>query len=443
MIPVIDIFAGPGGLGEGFSSLRTPAHGIPFRVCLSIEKDRHAWETLRLRSFFREFPDGEVPDDYYEHLRGELSREDLYHSFPGESANADAIAKNVELGSKEWPEANVRSLIENVLGRRKNFVLVGGPPCQAYSVVGRSRNKGNSGYTPETDQRSTLYTEYLQILADHQPCVFVMENVKGLLSARLHNKDLFERLLEDLTSPVSAIGRSAGTLGYRLYSLVEPDACQTGEKKNFLVEAERYGIPQARHRVIILGIREDITRAVPKQLSPVDDEVSLGRVIDDLPHLRSGLSRKTDSRENWVSVLTSMKNERWFLNGGLEDKGIRPFMINILSNLNAQNRDRGAEFIGTTETKVQWNSHWFHDPRIGGVCNHVTKSHMEKDLHRYVFAASYAKVHGFSPKLRHFPSALLPKHRNVSRSMKHNNFADRFRVQVADRTSTTITCHAQ
>ncbi len=109
MISVIDIFAGPGGLGEGFSSLRKHANGIPFRVCLSIEKDRQAWETLRLRSFFREFPDGEAPDDYYEHLRGELSREDLYRSFPGESSRADAIAKNIELGSKEWPRANVSS----------------------------------------------------------------------------------------------------------------------------------------------------------------------------------------------------------------------------------------------------------------------------------------------------------------------------------------------
>ncbi len=450
MIPVIDIFAGPGGLGEGFSSLRTPAHGIPFRVCLSIEKDKHAWQTLRLRSFFREFPDGEAPDDYYEHLRGELSREDLYHSFPGESAKADAIAKHIELGNKEWPRENVSSLIEDALERRKNFVLIGGPPCQAYSTVGRSRNKGNSGYTPETDQRSTLYIEYLQILADHQPCVFVMENVKGLLSARLHNKHIFERLLEDLSSPASAVDRLSGTspkrgkeLGYRLYSLVEPDAYQSGKKKTFLMEAERYGIPQARHRVIILGVREDITGVRPKQLSPVD-EVCLGNVIADLPSLRSGLSRKADTTENWVSVITSIKNDPWFCNGDLEGfagRKLRPLMIKILSNLNAKKRDRGAEFIRTRRKPIRWNSEWFHDPRIGGVCNHVTKSHMEKDLHRYVYAASYAKVRGVSPRLRNFPTDLLPKHRNVSRSMKHNNFADRFRVQMSDKASTTITCH--
>ncbi len=450
MIPVIDIFAGPGGLGEGFSSLRIPSHGIPFHVCLSIEKDLYAWETLHLRSFFREFENGGAPEEYYEYLRGELSREDLYDAFPEESEKADSISKNAELGSKEFPRESVSSLIEEALGRRKNFVLIGGPPCQAYSVVGRSRNKGTPGYKPETDERSTLYTEYLKILADHQPCVFVMENVKGLLSAKLHNKHLFEKLLEDLASPVSAVNRwsesfsgSEKGLGYRLYSLVDSGAYETGKKKNFVLEAEQYGIPQARHRVVILGVREDIIRAEPKRLSPTE-EVSLGRVIGDLPPLRSGLSRKEDSPGSWISVLTSIENEKWFCNGNLDKiagEELRPFMKKILENLNPYDKDRGAEYIKVRKRKVQWNNEWYQDTRIRGVCNHVTKSHMEKDLHRYIYAASYAQVHGVSPQLQHFPSELLPNHRNISRAIEHNNFSDRFRVQVANRPASTITSH--
>ncbi len=70
-IPVIDLFAGPGGLGEGFSSLRDEGGKPLFRVRLSVEKDAHAHKTLELRSFFRQFPDGEVPEEYYRYIRGE------------------------------------------------------------------------------------------------------------------------------------------------------------------------------------------------------------------------------------------------------------------------------------------------------------------------------------------------------------------------------------
>ena len=68
-IPVIDLFAGPGGLGEGFSSFQTTDGHQPFRIALSIEKDRHAHQTLALRSFFRQFATGAVPEDYYDYLR--------------------------------------------------------------------------------------------------------------------------------------------------------------------------------------------------------------------------------------------------------------------------------------------------------------------------------------------------------------------------------------
>lgn len=450
MISVVDIFAGPGGLGEGFSSLRGSTNSIPFRVCVSIEKDLQATETLRLRSFFREFPDGQAPDEYYAHLRGEISRSELYEFFPKESARADTVAVNAELGSKEWSRARVRSLIQNALGKRKNFVLVGGPPCQAYSIVGRSRNKGISGYEAETDKRSTLYKEYLRILADHQPGVFVMENVKGLVSAKLFKQRLFEKLLKDLMSPEKALKRGRGAarggtkrLGYRLYSLVEPGVYQPGEDKNFVVDAERFGIPQARHRVIILGVREDLARAEPKQLSPVD-EIPLMKVIGDLPKLRSGLSKVEDSGDNWVSVLRSIRGEKWFRNGHLGDIAgdkLRPFMRDVLSNLKAQERGRGAEFVKTRTRNVRWNNEWFSDPHIRGVCNHATKSHMEKDLHRYIYAASYAKVNGVSPNLRDFPLELLPDHKNVKLALANGNFSDRFRVQLAHKPATTITSH--
>ena len=84
MYKVIDIFAGPGGLGEGFTSFFR-ADGLPvFEISLSIEKDTYAFETLRLRSFYREFRKM-VPEEYYELLRGDISQKDLYSKYPFEA----------------------------------------------------------------------------------------------------------------------------------------------------------------------------------------------------------------------------------------------------------------------------------------------------------------------------------------------------------------------
>ena len=81
-IPAIDVFAGPGGLGEGFDSFRDDDGEKPFAIRLSIEKDHFAHKTLELRSFFRQFSDKNVPDDYYEYLRGNIQREELFKKYP-------------------------------------------------------------------------------------------------------------------------------------------------------------------------------------------------------------------------------------------------------------------------------------------------------------------------------------------------------------------------
>lgn len=90
---------------------------------------------------------------------------------------------------------------------------------------------------------------------------------------------------------------------------------------------------------------------------------------------------------------------------------------------------------------VQHEGDWYEDERIGGFCNHGTRSHMRGDLHRYLFAAAYAACRGESPQLDCFPRKLLPAHRNVNDALETGKFADRFRVQVASKCSTTITSH--
>lgn len=226
-IPVIDLFAGPGGLGEGFSAFTPPPRAgsistrsrSGFQIALSIEKDPWAWQTLRLRSFFRQFEKDSVPELYYELLRGEFPLAE----FPDRllAANrgwfdawqrAAEEARQFELGA---PGHDPRELFQRIdaaiRGAAGRWVLIGGPPCQAYSVVGRSRNKGKAGYRIEDDHRSSLYREYLRIIADHWPAVFVMENVKGMLSAKLDGKPVFERILADLKRPRPVMRRVNST----------------------------------------------------------------------------------------------------------------------------------------------------------------------------------------------------------------------------------------
>src|ERR1700749_3880942 len=100
MIPVIDVFAGPGGLGEGFSALRDSGNFPVFKVALSIEKDPVAHLTLRLRSFFRQFPDGEKPVEYYEQIKkGEIDWSVLSQNYPMESMRAEEEVWQAQLGT--------------------------------------------------------------------------------------------------------------------------------------------------------------------------------------------------------------------------------------------------------------------------------------------------------------------------------------------------------
>jgi len=206
-IPVVDIFAGPGGLGEGFAAATNPDGTPAFSIRLSIEKGPIAHLTLGLRAFFRQFPPGEAPRAYYEHLRGRLTREELFHSRARHAAFAQSEAWLAELGQID-PRL-LRERIRESLDGSDDWVLIGGPPCQAYSLVGRSRNRGIENYRLEDDPRSTLYRQYLQIIAGFWPAAFVMENVRGLLSSRLDGERRTANPSSTASAKTSVSGRSA------------------------------------------------------------------------------------------------------------------------------------------------------------------------------------------------------------------------------------------
>ena len=435
-IPVIDIFAGPGGLGEGFSSLELVAGKPIFKIKLSIEMNEHAHRTLELRAFYRQFKKGEVPAAYYQYLRGEITRDELFKMHPVQSGLAKQEAWLAELGKTD--RKLVEKRIKDALNGADNWVLIGGPPCQAYSLVGRSRMIGEDRGKYETDPRHLLYREYLQILADHKPPIFVMENVKGLLSAKLKHQNTIDLILTDLRDPVKAIGYKDGkSPSYRLFSVSKPNGGLLGEPgpEDFIVRSEDHGIPQARHRIIILGIRSDIFNNNPQLLTRVE-KVPIETVIGDLPKLRSGLSKEVDNPHSWHDAIKSIGKAKWIekLEPQLQ-KAIRKAIREMGTNLT-----RGSSFLKTNTVPARYKE-WYLDDNLGGVCNHETRGHLASDLHRYFFASVYADVTGKSPTLRDFPIDLLPNHDNVKDALTSSKFNDRFRVQVSGRPSTTVVSH--
>jgi len=439
-IPCIDLFAGPGGLGEGLSSFTRSDERQVFRIKLSIEKDEHAHRTLELRAFFRQFDPEEVPEGYYDYLAGRISRHDLFAQHPSQAETARKEAWWAELGSSRTPHSTVDERIRVALGTATKWILIGGPPCQAYSTVGRSRIRGASEEKYENDKRHFLYKEYLRILAAHKPPVFVMENVKGLLSATVKQQSIFQRILRDLTQPIAAIAgrRPTNGLKYRLVSIVKSQGNLLGEfePEDFIVRAEDFGIPQARHRVIILGVREDICKQ-SRILTP-SPGATIDEVIGDLPRLRSGLSREADSAGAWCDAVREVTSTRWFSNGDVTDD-VRAAIASAARRV-GRHSTKGAEYLDGGTTPASHQS-WFGDPRLDGIINHATRGHIREDLHRYLFAAAFAKTRGRSPLLQDFPKALLPKHKNVREALKETKFNDRFRVQLAGRPSTTVVSH--
>ena len=368
-IPVIDLFAGPGGLAEGFSSLVNRQKRV-FKIKLSIEKDENAHKTLLLRSFCRQFPVDSLPSEYYDAVEAKSVAERekiielLYSKYPKEAKKAHREAWNCELGSEKFPEEVVDKRIQNELKGTKDWVLIGGPPCQAYSMAGRSRI---GGINPE-DHRVFLYKEYLRIIAKHHPAVFVMENVKGLLSAKVNDEKVFDWIKHDLQEPYKVFPDTKA-VKYKIFSLSTPfftnDEFGNPEYKNdgdYLIRSEDYGIPQKRHRVILLGIREEIN-ILPDILYKHNKQQKIEDIIGKLPKLRSGISKEyigsklinqdgekkkkrlyvkqANTDKNWIAIYDSHYKELSKLSD-LIHKSNREIQGDLLNT--------GAEFVECTNT---------------------------------------------------------------------------------------------
>ncbi|MDQ2068652.1 DNA cytosine methyltransferase [Natronospira bacteriovora] len=448
-IKVVDIFAGPGGLGEGFASFSPPGTGgeRPFQIACSAEKDPAAVRTLRLRTFYRLCREaGDIPESYYEYLRDpacppyDMHTEHLWEE-------ADQETRPLELGTSAGTK-RLREMLESKLGRDDQWVLIGGPPCQAYSLVGRSRNRGNKGYRPEKDKRHFLYRQYLKILAEFRPAAFVMENVKGILSSRVGNELIFPQILKDLSEPNGQQG-ARNPVRYRIHSLVTDEAYFPGDDpdgidaNNFIVRTEDYGIPQARHRVILIGIRDDgVQTPKPRILRRASQPVPVEWAIRSLPDVRSGLSKGDNGSQKWLDAIQDAIRQASRSGLSVTDARRMRSALSRACHL-AHNWDRGGRFIrqyriplGRTpgEKRLLRQLQSF---ALEGTANHQSRGHMPMDLARYLFASTFAEDHGRSPRSSEFPKSLAPDHKNWTSGY----FADRFRVQVTGQPGNTVTSH--
>mgnify|MGYP002512277241 FL=1 len=243
----LDLFAGAGGLSEGFIR-------AGFSPVAHVEMDTAACYTLKTRLAYKWLFDNDKDNIYDSYLSGEITREEFYENIPESLLNT---VLNYEI---TWD--NIEEIfheIDNNLHGNKIDLIVGGPPCQAYSLIGRARDEnGMLG-----DKRNYLYILYAEFLKRYKPKYFVFENVTGLLSAKDTDEQLHFTKMRNLFS-------------------------QCGYKTEYKVlNAADYGVLQNRKRIILIGKYGDEEGFYPL-IAEQKRKYTVSEVFKDLPQLQAG-----------------------------------------------------------------------------------------------------------------------------------------------------------
>jgi DNA (cytosine-5)-methyltransferase 1 len=436
---IVDLFAGPGGLGEGFASFADNGRA-PFRIGISVEKEASAHRTLTLRAFLREYRarQGILPEEFVRFHAGEIAEPDWSEIDRDAWKLACEEARALELGTKA-AATEIDTAIDRLREAHDDTVLIGGPPCQAYSLVGRARARGKVGYVPEEDERHYLFREYIRVLDRLRPAAFVMENVKGILSSTIESRLVFEMLMEDLSSLGTGRGHH-----YELRAIrVDGDRASLRpitRPSDFIVRAEQFGVPQRRHRVIIVGIRSDIASRTEDTSIPLSGAArSVNETIGNLPSLRSGLSRGADDTAEWAREVMEAAQALAELHDGTGHEALHDAFASVVEQVGrasppGRSERRLPSGYGSSNNELL---QWLERPELRALAQHETRGHMASDLGRYLFASVFGAVNGYSPKAADFPLSLSPDHRNWHSGV----FNDRFRVQISNEASTTVTSH--
>ena len=344
---IIDLFAGAGGLSEGFVQ-------AGFNPIAHVEMDKDACDTLRTRACYHHLAANDRLDVYYAYLKGEITRDKLYSSVPQEVI--DSVI-NVEISDNTINNTfqKIRKLAKN---KHIDFII-GGPPCQAYSLLGRHHK------AMEDDPRTRLYLQYGKFLQEFQPYGFVFENVPGLLSAK--KGEHFRNLREYFDS-----------LGYHV--------------QYKMLDASDYGVLQVRKRLIIVGWQKQHDLGYPDIPTKLTSTV-VNDILCDLPELRAG-------------DVQNVASYRLPSNQYLIDSGIRPveepFVTqNITRPLNGNDSAIYAHTIRIwnnnhirlkyTELPIELKTHKNEKSFLdrfkvvdGGGYSHTLVAHLAKDGHYFI-----------------------------------------------------------
>lgn len=255
-IKYIDLFAGAGGLSEGFIS-----NG--FIPLAHVESDRSAAYTLRTRAAYHYLKEHSNLKHYQSYIKGEINRDEFYSEIPAEIL--DTVI-NAEIGDNNQ---KIFRQIDALVGDNKVDLIIGGPPCQAYSIVGRAPLKHKTD-----DERTKLYLHYGRFLNRYKPTAFLFENVPGLLTA---GGGAYYKNLQAYYKRI----------GYHVEAQ--------------LLNARDYNVIQQRERVIIIGWKKELQWSYPdiKKVNPVftrDD------IFMDLPSVGCGENRRI---QNYVAPINS------------------------------------------------------------------------------------------------------------------------------------------
>lgn len=243
----LDLFAGAGGLSEGFIR-------AGYEPIAHVEMDAAACYTLRTRTAYHWLKKGNNLAPYTKYLAGDIPRKDFYALVPKEILDS---VLNYEISEESLPA--IFKDIDSLLGGEKLDLIVGGPPCQAYSIAGRSRSECKM----VGDKRNYLYRLYAEFLKKYQPKYFVFENVLGLLSARDEDGSLhFDNM--------RALFKKCGyATDFRI------------------LNASDYGVLQNRKRIILIGFHGEKADFYP-QIPVVKDAHKVGELFCDLPSIKAG-----------------------------------------------------------------------------------------------------------------------------------------------------------
>ena len=244
----IDLFSGAGGLSEGFIK-------AGYSPIAHVEIDKFACDTLKTRAVYHYLKKNNQESLYYDYLHNKISRDELWNSVPKEII--DSVI-NIEISKKNLN--HIFDLIDKSLDNKNVDIIIGGPPCQAYSIAGRARDPNGMA----DDPRNHLYKFYAQFLKKYKPKMFVFENVPGILSAS--NGEFLRKIF-----------RSFKRAGYEMR--IPPN--------NYL-NAKNFNVLQDRKRVIMIGYTKEIDFKYPV-FDEIDLKYTVGEsLFSDLPKLNNG-----------------------------------------------------------------------------------------------------------------------------------------------------------